>query len=309
MVLLAGSESLLRDDTLRAIRAQVLPPGAADFNLDRLSGDTATASALRDAVGTLPVLADRRLVILRDPEVRSGARGAELTNALVEIVAELSVQQSIVLVVTASRVDGRAKWVKAFVDPAVRVDCEPPRGQRALASFVKREASRQGVALDNDAIELFLERIGPQLMMLRQEIAKAALLAGPGQPVSRAHVDVATSPVVEQPIWQITDAIGEGRRADALLQLSRMIGNGAPEMVVLGSLAAHFRKLARLRSGGNISGPPFLTRKLESQARRYTLPRLRSCLDAIHQTDVALKGATALRPELALERLVIGLTG
>jgi DNA polymerase-3 subunit delta len=287
----------------------VLPPGAADFNLDRLSGDTATASALRDAVGTLPVLADRRLVILRDPELRSGARGAELTDALVEIVAELSVQQSIVLVVTAARVDGRAKWVKAFVEPAARVDCEPPRGQRALASFVQREASRQGVALDNDAIELFLERIGPQLMMLRQEIAKAALLAGPGQPVSRAHVDVATSPVVEQPIWQITDAIGEGRGADALLQLSRMIGTGAPAMVVLGSLAAHFRKLARLRSGGNISGPPFLTRKLESQARRYTLPRLMSCLDAIHQTDVALKGATALKPELALERLVIGLTG
>ena len=47
--------------------------------------------------------------------------------------------------------------------------------------------------------------------------------------------------------------------------------------------------------------------KLEPQAQRYGSRRLRSSLDAIHQTDLALKGAGALRPELALERLVIAL--
>jgi DNA polymerase III delta subunit len=50
-------------------------------------------------------------------------------------------------------------------------------------------------------------------------------------------------------------------------------------------------------------------KKLESQARRYGPARLRGSLDAIHQTDLALKGAGSLRPELALERLVIALAG
>ena len=35
--------------------------------------------------------------------------------------------------------------------------------------------------------------------------------------------------------------------------------------------------------------------------------RLVSALRAIHQTDLALKGEGGLRPDLALERLVIGL--
>ena len=35
--------------------------------------------------------------------------------------------------------------------------------------------------------------------------------------------------------------------------------------------------------------------------------RLLACLGAIQQTDLALKGAGGLRPELALERLVMGL--
>jgi DNA polymerase III delta subunit len=76
---------------------------------------------------------------------------------------------------------------------------------------------------------------------------------------------------------------------------------------VLGALASHFRKLLRLRTGGSAAGPPFAIKKLEGQAGRYSPRRLRACLGAIHETDVALKGAGALGPEMALERLVIGL--
>ena len=79
--------------------------------------------------------------------------------------------------------------------------------------------------------------------------------------------------------------------------------------MVLGALAAHFRKLLRLRHGGGLEGAPFLRRKLEGQANRVSPGRLRACLRAIHDTDTALKGEGSLRPELALERLVIGLAG
>ena len=79
-------------------------------------------------------------------------------------------------------------------------------------------------------------------------------------------------------------------------------------MVVLG-LAGVALPSARCERaiGGAVSGPPFVRKKLESQARRYGARRLRGALDAIHETDLALKGAGALRPELALERLVIAL--
>ena len=79
--------------------------------------------------------------------------------------------------------------------------------------------------------------------------------------------------------------------------------------MLLGSLASHFRRLLRLRSGGSVAGAPFVRRKLERQAGRYTPTRLLACLRAIHETDTALKGEGALGPELALERLVIGLSG
>jgi DNA polymerase III delta subunit len=56
-----------------------------------------------------------------------------------------------------------------------------------------------------------------------------------------------------------------------------------------------------------VAGPPFVRKKLASQAKRYGTARLRAALGALHETDLALKGAGALRPELALERVVIAL--
>ena len=118
----------------------------------------------------------------------------------------------------------------------------------------------------------------------------------------------AVADLAEQPIWDLTDAIGEGRADDALIVLAKVLGAGAPAPVVLGTLASHFRKLLRVRSGGGVAAPPFVQRKLESQARRYLPLRLYACVRAIHETDEALKGQSSLPHELALERLVLGLS-
>jgi DNA polymerase-3 subunit delta len=304
--LLAGEEALLRDDALRAIRAQVLDGAADDFNFQRLPGDATTPGALAEALAALPVLAARRLVVLIEPESRRGGSKA-LLDALADALPAHLQQRESVLVVAASRPDKRSRWVKAMGKaPAVVVACDAPKGARGVASFVRAEAKRQGVAFENAASERLAELVGPQLLLLRQEIAKASLLAGPGEKVSRAHVEQATQSLPEQPIWDLTDAIGDGASAQALVLLSRMGDVAAP--VLLGALAAHFRKLSRVRSGGSVGGPPFVRRKLEGQAGRFTPGRLHACMQAIHETDVAIKGASALPPRLAIERLVLALS-
>jgi DNA polymerase-3 subunit delta len=300
--LLAGGEPLLRDDALAALERAVLPEGGADFDHDRFDGSALRPGALEDALQTLPVSAARRLVVVDDPDAR---RGGALTNALADLVPALDPESVSVLVVRTARADRRARWVKAFADATV--DCDPPRRGRDVAAFIRGEAARQEVKLARGVAEALAERTGPQLLMLRQEIAKLALLAGVGETVTRAHVGAGTAQVAEEPIWDLTDAIGEGRTADAIGLLSRLLAAGAPAPVVLGSLVSHFRRLLRAGHGGAVSGPPFVRKKLETQARRYGARRLRSSLDAIHETDLALKGAGALRPELALERLVLAL--
>jgi DNA polymerase-3 subunit delta len=301
--LLSGAEPLLRDDALARLQQATLGGIESDFDVDRLPADVSPA-ALGEALQTLPILAPRRLVLLTDPDSR---RGSKTLDALADLLGELPDDASTVLVVTSQKADKRSRWVKAFGKSLV--DCAAPTKAREIAAFIRREAELQGVALGRGVAELLAERTGPQLLMLRNEIAKLALLAGEGESVSREHVAAGTPHLAEAPIWDLTDAIGEGRIGDAVALLSQLLAAGAPGPVLLGSLVSHFRKLVRVGHGASVPGPPFVRKKLESQARRYGPARLRGSLDAIHQTDLALKGAGSLRPELALERLVIALAG
>ena len=304
--LVAGAEVLLRDEALAAIRKAVLADGG-DFDSEKLAGERTTPGQLQDAVRALPMLAKRRLVLLREPEARKGGKGEALAEALAAVIADVATSDTCTLVVVAEQIDRRSRWVKAFVEPAAFVACDPPKNAREALGFLREEARAQGVALEPAAAELLAESVGPNLLALRQELIKAALFAGEGAKVSRAHVSETICAVAEEPIWDLTDAIGDGRAADALGVLARMLSGGAPPPVLLGALAGHFRKLARTRAGEAPQGHPFMVQKLERQARRYTPARLVACLRAIHEVDEVLKGSGSLAADLALERLVLGL--
>jgi DNA polymerase-3 subunit delta len=297
--LLAGAEPLLRDDALAAIDAAVLADGPRDFNFDRLEVGKATPGRLEEALRSLPIMMPRRLVVLREAEGRGPKLDASWAEALEEWLTEDHAESTSVLVVVTSKVDKRNKWVKAFRDPAIRVDCEAPTKPRDLAAFLKREAERQGVVLEAEAAGLLAERVGPQLLLLRQEIEKAGLLAGPGAPIERRHIEMSVAFVAEEPIWDLTDAIGQGHTAEAVEVLARVLSQGSPAPAILGALASHFRKLVRAGHGEPVAGAPFVVRKLEQQARRFPARRLVACLRAIHRADVELKGASVLSPDRA----------
>ena len=305
--LLVGSEPLLRDDALAAIESAVLAEGPRDFNFDRLEVGPVTPGRLEEALATLPVMASHRLVLVRETEGRGAKLDANWGEVIANWIATSGPEPASVLVVMCGKADKRSKWVKAFKDPALLVECEAPKKARELAGFLAAEAKGQGVDLDPDAASLLADRVGPQLLLLRQEIEKASLLAGPGETVTRKHVEASVSAVAEEPIWDLTDAIGQGRTADAVGLLSRLIAQGAAPPAILGALASHFRRLVRVGHGESVPGPPFVVKKLTQQARRYPSRRLVTCLRAIHRTDVELKGASVMRSERALEQLVLGL--
>ncbi|MCS5638205.1 MAG: DNA polymerase III subunit delta, partial [Myxococcota bacterium] len=291
-----------------AIRQAVLAESAEEFNLDHLAGKGLSPSALQDSVTTLPVMASRRLVIVSEFEL-SGPEAAreKLAKAMIDVVGGLAEQEETVLLVTASKADLRARWVKAFKAPATRVECEAPKRIPELVSFVLEEARSQGLSIEKRAARQLAERIGSQLLALRGELTKVALLAGEGNPISLDHVTAASQDVSERASFVLMDAIGTGRTGAAVSELGSLLASGAAAEQLLGNMASHFRKMARLRAGEKMQGNEWYLNKLESQARRYGQRDLRVCLDRIHEADGALKGIGSLSKEMTLESLVIDL--
>lgn len=308
--LVVGEEPLLRDAALAAIEARALADVTArDFNFDRLDVGSVSPARLEEALGTLPMLARQRLVVVREGDGRSGGFDESWSVVFERVLAATGDAPSAILVVVARKVDRRSRWVKAFSGSAVLVECDAPTGARELEEFLTHEARRLGIDVTADAVDLLCERIGPHLLLLRQELEKLALHVGDGGRIDRAVVALAVSSVAEESIWELTDAIGQGRAADSLATLARIRGQGEASQVVLAALASHFRRLVRVGHGDAVKGPPFVVRKLEQQARRIGPPRLLACLRAIQRADVELKGAGVLRPDRTLEQLVLQLSG
>src|SRR5262249_38192681 len=153
------------------------------FLVDRFDAGAAPGELI-DALHTLPVIAARRFVALVEPEGRRGSADALLDAVAGWVGADPGQPVDAVLAVAGGRPDRRARWVKAFGDAVV--ECDAPRGAREISAFVREEAARQEVALERGVAEALAERIGPQLQLLRMELGKLALLAGPGVAVSRA---------------------------------------------------------------------------------------------------------------------------
>src|SRR3982751_976289 len=63
-----GPEDVLKDEAIRAILDQALDPGMRDFNFDQRSATQVDPQDLHSLCNTLPMLAERRVVVLRDVE-------------------------------------------------------------------------------------------------------------------------------------------------------------------------------------------------------------------------------------------------
>ena len=63
-----GSEAILKDEAVAAVIDRALDPSLRDFNLDVHSAQQLEPDALGAACSTLPMMADLRVVVLRDIE-------------------------------------------------------------------------------------------------------------------------------------------------------------------------------------------------------------------------------------------------
>src|SRR3954470_1827847 len=79
-----GPEDVLKDEAVHAILDRVLDPSLRDFNFDQRSAGQLDAETVHTLCNTLPMLAERRVVLLRDIEAwkRKAAERSEFLRYL-----------------------------------------------------------------------------------------------------------------------------------------------------------------------------------------------------------------------------------
>src|SRR5438477_12129297 len=63
---LFGDDDYLKDEALRDLLDAAVDPATRDFNLETVRGADVTGEALGSVLGTPPMMADRRVIVVRD---------------------------------------------------------------------------------------------------------------------------------------------------------------------------------------------------------------------------------------------------
>ncbi len=318
-----GEEDFLRDQAVSLIKAAVLAgageerreggadAGLAAFNEDLLYGDESDAAEVLACARQAPAFAPRRFVLLKAAD-KLPAREAE---ALLPYL--VSPCETTTLVFTASKLDKRQKFPQALVARAVVVDCAP-LFENQLASWIRSEAGRLGVRLNEDAVLLLKEVAGDSLSLVRRELEKLAAYVSAGTVASGADVISVRGGEPGASVFDLTKAISAQDRGRALRILGRNLESGEAPLRILGSLTYQYRRLWRakelLREGDRESSlmrslgiPPSRLGEFTEQLRTFSEDHFRTAFKMFVDTDSRLKGGGAGKPERVLESLLLAL--
>lgn len=327
VVLLYGSEPAPMSARLRELRAAVLAPGLEAFNHERFAGrELESMSPVLEACGQLPLMAERRLVELSDPEAVGKGRGAAAGKALDFLVEYVKAPNpSTVLVLSSSGIDGRSRLVTAAKKSGVVEKFEPMKRDEDAVAFVLEQAARSDTRIDRAVAHALVQLVGTGPSDLVHALERASLHAGAGQPVAQADLDAVVSHTREAVIFELTDAVGSGDGPRALAVLAHLFHESSqPEIgqanAVLSMLIRQLRLVFAARMAGargasveEVTGvPPFVARKLAGQARRFDEGRLRRAYAALCRFDRDLKGgahSVVKAPYLALQRWILDVCG
>ena len=166
---LTGDEDILKDELISLLADRVVDPAMREFNLDvRMAADL-DGEALHALVETPPMLAERRMVVLRHVDQwRKNAKAWQVLERYLERPSPTTV-----LVVTAA---AGAKVQASLTERASHVEIGPLRPER-LVKWVTNKAERVGLRLTDDGAEHLIAAVGADLAQLGMEVDKLAAAA------------------------------------------------------------------------------------------------------------------------------------
>jgi DNA polymerase-3 subunit delta len=305
---LHGPEEILKDEAVRAILDRALDPAFRDFNLDQRSAAQLDPDDLFALCTTLPMMAERRGVVLRDLE--AAKRKPKLRAALLRYLARPAPETVLVLVQSALE----ETEDKEIARQSSAVGLEPLPADR-VRKWLQRRATALGLSLNEDAAGHLLAAVGGELAPLAAELEKLAALP-PGEALTAERVGELVGVRHGETVFDWRDAVLDDRTGPAVALLGRLLdqpgASGVKLVTLLGTTLvgvgvarshydrglrgralddAVFELIRRARVYGLLSWGEEKTRWVR-WASRWPAERVREALRATLDADRALKGTT-----------------
>lgn len=307
---LVGAERLLVERAVDAVRAAIDAMGAPGFNVEIFDGKGLEARRVLAAARTIPMMADKRFVLVRRFDTMTPTEQNELAEYL------KSPCDSACVMLVAEKLDGRSKLAKEAKKAGVLIDAKPLRGAE-LREFVRGEATGRGHSIAPAGVEALLDAVGDDLSAVDDAMERLSLFVGPGQRIDADAVTQCVTRIRVESIWSLVDAIGLKDRRKGIAAAQSLLDDREPPLRLLAMVARQLRIVARMRealseglrprdAAKRAGAPPFKAADLTESARRFTANSLGRAFALLAETDRALKGSKR-PPDVVFQSAVLAL--
>lgn len=311
-----GDEEFQKLQALDGIRDEILPVeidrslALVEFDAGRSEEQGGPSLAgVFDDLRTLPLLADRRVVVIRDADRFISSH----REALEKYAA--SPAPTGVLVLVCRSFPKTTRLHKAVTEAGGRVvECKKLNA-RGLAEFVCQAATVAGSTIDYALAERIVDQVGTDQGMLATEVEKLALFVTPRKAITPADVDALVGLSREERVFAAIDAAAAGDLPRSLETWSQVLSTDrAGAFKAVGGLAFKLRQwlaAQEMRSSGMNPGaiaPRVMMwgreRELAQLLQMQPAAKLKRMLAALADLDAQAKvGARSI--EMGVEALLV----
>ena len=305
---LYGDESFLVERAVKRLLERVVDPGFRDFNLTVLYGNECKGGEIVENAQTLPMFAERRVVLVK--------RAQDIPAAAQEILTGYvqDPSPSTCLILQGEKIDQRKKLSVELKKHGTLVEFKRPY-ENQLSPFVREEAAQHGKRIEPAAAEFLVYLTGTNLQELSMQLDKVATYVGDRPTITLADVKAVVSDTRVDSVFELADALGRKNLERALRNLNTILRDGEEPIRLLGMISRHFRQLWKVRElierktpqqevGRQVGINPYFLTGIMEQARNFSREELRNVFGLLLETDLALKSGGG-KPALLMERVVL----
>jgi DNA polymerase-3 subunit delta len=240
---LRGTDPYLLDKARQAVRRRAIGDADPGLALAEFEGAEAQVPDVLDALRTLPFLAPRRLVIIRDADA---FLSKETRPALEKYLQEPA--STGVLCLESASWNAQTRLAKRVAQIGLVVACEADEPSK-IPGWLRTQARKDfDKDLTFEAARMLQEYLGEDFAALVHAVEALALYIGDADRIEAADVDAVVARGHHERVWALCDALADGRAARALELLDVFWTEGMAAPQIVGLLRPTYRQLLRVRA-------------------------------------------------------------
>ena len=301
---LFGDEEFLVEEACDRLIAAAVDESTREFNFDQFHGTEATLADIVDRAMQYPMMAERRVVVVRELDRVFALRGKpDASSSFARYLARPS--ETTILVMTAGTGDflkgksGAKPPYDIVVNGSTAVNYKKLY-DREIPSWVASRIRSRGKEITPEAVELFVGYAGGSLRVLNNEIEKLFTFVEDRPKIVGDDVRSVVGANKTYNVFELQKAVG-ARNLELCVEIAeRMLRAGESEQMILTMLTRYFTilwRLVEIRSRAkdqnemarSVGISPFFLGEYLAALGRYPMPQLQNAFEALLAADVALK--------------------